>query len=626
MSSAHLTAKYRPQRFAEVAGQEALKAVLSRAAKEDRIAPAYMFSGTRGVGKTTLARILAKAVNCERAPTDEPCNECRHCRQITAGAAVDVVEIDAASHTGVDNVRSLKEDIGYAPMECRYKVFIIDEAHMLSKAAFNALLKTLEEPPGRVTFILATTEPHKFPATIISRCQHYTFKRLTQAELEAHLKAVLAKEGVAHEDAAVSLVARRGGGSVRDSMSLLGQALALGGERLAAAEVRDLLGLAGQEVFLSVMEAVHAGDCVAAGEVMRQVLDQGLDLGFFLRELSAAWRNMFLLKQGGERALPLIDLPESEARQWLEWAERFDLGRIHASWQLTLEGQRRVLRSLEPALALELLLFNLCSLPQLLRLSETCGPAGSQPGFQPGAQAVGGKQSGQGGTAKPSAPGSARSFTPPQRPVARQPSQPGLAGQSGHASQAGPASRPGQQGQAGRPGSTARVSSSTSTARGESDDEPPPAEPPPGQERTGNEGGQVEAGTRRELSGISASKGPRTWEGFLAWVDGRVAETGQAINGIRQTPGEVDGQTLRLACRNETHCRLLTQGREFPVFKGYLDEYFGPGMRVETVARRRAPEKSLKELREEIKEHPRVRRIMEEFDAQIVDIRRSEDQ
>ncbi|EMG38956.1 DNA polymerase III, tau subunit [Desulfocurvibacter africanus PCS] len=604
MSSAHLTAKYRPQCFAEVAGQEALKAVLSRAAKEDRIAPAYLFSGTRGVGKTTLARILAKAVNCEHAPTAEPCNQCRHCRQITAGAAVDVVEIDAASNRGIDDARRLKEDIGYAPLECRYKVFIIDEAHMLTREAFNALLKTLEEPPGRVTFILATTEPHKFPATIISRCQHYAFKRLGQAELEAHLKVVLGKEGVDCEDAAVSLIARRGAGSVRDSMSLLGQALALGGRQLVAQEVRSLLGLAGQDVFLAVMEAIHTGDCIAAGEVIRQVLDQGLDLGFFLRELSSAWRNMFLLKQGGERALPLIDLPESEARQWLDWAERFDLGRIHASWQLTLEGQRRVLRSLEPALALELLLFNLCSLPQLLRLSAACASGGTQAG----SPAAPGRPGGQGGQSRSAPAQSRQGFTPPARS--------GVPGASG-ARQPGPAVQSATHAADG-------FSNASAGSEEPESNEPPPAEPPPGHALAVASLDSTETETEPAAS-LAGSLGPRTWEGFLAWVDGRAKETGQAINGARMVPGEVEGDMLQLYCRNETHCRLVTQGREFSVFKRYVEEYFGPGMRIEATAKRAAPRKSLKELREEIREHPLVKQVVEEFDAQIVDIRRPED-
>lgn len=371
MSTQSLTAKYRPQRFADVAGQEAIKAILSRAAAEDRVAPAYLFSGTRGVGKTTIARILAKALNCATAPTPEPCCECSSCRQIVAGSAVDVIEIDAASNRGVEDARRLKEDVGYAPLEGRYKIFIIDEAHMLTREASNALLKTLEEPPSRVCFILATTEPEKILQTIISRCQHYTFKRLPQKGLVDHLTRLLDAEGVEYENAAVDLIARRGAGSVRDAMSLLGQVLALGAESLTAEDARSVLGLAGADVFFSILGAVADGDCAAIARLLEEVLDGGLDLGFFMRELSAAWRSLFLLKQSGPDAWPLIGAPESEREQWLALAERFELAHVHACWQLSLEGQRTVMKSLEPALDLELLLFNLASLPQLYTVAGT---------------------------------------------------------------------------------------------------------------------------------------------------------------------------------------------------------------------------------------------------------------
>jgi DNA polymerase-3 subunit gamma/tau len=378
MSTLSLTAKYRPQRFMDVAGQEAIKRILSKAAAQDKIAPAYLFSGTRGVGKTTLARVLAKAINCQTAPTAEPCNECAQCRQITAGISPDVIEIDAATHGGVDEARRLKEDIGYAPLQSRYKVFIIDEAQMLSKAAFNALLKTMEEPPGRVTFILATTEPHKILPTIISRCQHYIFKRLSQTELEAHLAGLLTREEIVFEPSAVSIIARRGAGSVRDSMSLLGQVLALGGSELREQDVRDILGLAGQDVFFALMQAFQEQDCLGVSTVLRQVLDRGLDIGFFLRELASCWRNLFILSQAGEKAVGTLDLSEEEAGRWLNWAKSFEARQIHACWQMTLEGQRRVMTSLEPALALELLLLNLAYLPRLLSLeSQDPGPSGS---------------------------------------------------------------------------------------------------------------------------------------------------------------------------------------------------------------------------------------------------------
>ena len=381
MRPANLAARYRPQTFAELAGQDAVCAILSRAAAEDRVAPAYLFSGTRGVGKTTLARVFAKALNCVRAPAPEPCNLCERCRQITIGTAVDVTEIDGASNTGINDMRRLKEVAGYAPMDGRYKVFIIDEAHMLSTPAFNALLKTLEEPPSRVTFILATTEPHKFPDTILSRCQHFVFKRLSEAELEAHLEKVLSLENAPYDPGALRLLARRAAGSVRDAMSLMGQVLALGGERLTEEDTRRVLGLTGQELLFRMFRLLREGEAPAISLHTREMLDSGMNIGFFLCEFAQAWRNIFMLAQAGEAALPALDLPAADTARWLEVSKEFDLAHIHAAWQMTIEGQRRVLHSLEPGLALELLLLNLALLPRLLPLEQlsALGRAQAQP-------------------------------------------------------------------------------------------------------------------------------------------------------------------------------------------------------------------------------------------------------
>ena len=378
-----LTAKYRPQLFSEVAGQAATKAILSRAASEGKVAPAYLFSGTRGVGKTTIARIFAKALNCERGPGAEPCNECESCRQITQGIAVDVQEIDGASNRGIDDAKRLKEDIGYAPLEGRFKIFIIDEAHMLTREAFNALLKTLEEPPARVTFILATTEPHKFPATIISRCQHFTFKQLSPQELKAHLGSVLSREGIEYDDEAANLLARRAAGSVRDGMSLLGQVLALGQGRLSVSDVQNVLGLAGQDVFFQIIDATVRQDPLLAARVVEELLDRGVDMGFFLRELTLLWRNLFMLRQAGEKAFALLNLSQEEGAVWLEAANSLPVAHIHANWQLTLEGQRRVLQSLEPGQALELLLLNIAMLPNLIPVSGIPGFAPASGGSSP---------------------------------------------------------------------------------------------------------------------------------------------------------------------------------------------------------------------------------------------------
>ncbi|WP_417291891.1 DNA polymerase III subunit gamma/tau [Desulfovibrio porci] len=370
MKHLSLAARYRPQTFAQVAGQDMVKAVLSRAAAEDRPAAAYLLSGTRGVGKTTIARIFAKALNCEHAPGPEPCNECAQCRKITQGAHVDVTEIDGASNNSVEDARSLRETIGYAPMEGRYKIFIIDEAHMLTRNAFNALLKTLEEPPERVVFIFATTEAHKFPVTIVSRCQHFVFRHLSEDALAEHLSAVLRKEKMEFEEGAVRLLARRAAGSVRDGMSLLDQALALGGASLTTAMTREVLGLAGQELFGRLFEALHGRDCAAVADLSRQILQQGVDIGFFVRELAGNLRNLFLLRQGGAAVLPSLRLPADEAAFQQALAPRFSAGHLHAAWQMTLDAQRGIVQSPEPAAALELLLLNLALLPQLLPLEH----------------------------------------------------------------------------------------------------------------------------------------------------------------------------------------------------------------------------------------------------------------
>ncbi|SCM72214.1 DNA polymerase III subunit gamma/tau [Desulfovibrio sp. 86] len=432
MKHLSLASRYRPQTFAQVAGQDMVKAVLSRAAAEDRPAAAYLLSGTRGVGKTTIARIFAKALNCEHAPGPEPCNECAQCRKITQGIHVDVTEIDGASNNSVEDARSLRETIGYAPMEGRYKVFIIDEAHMLTRNAFNALLKTLEEPPERVVFIFATTEAHKFPITIVSRCQHFVFRHLGEDALVEHLSGVLRKEGVSFEESAVRLLARRAAGSVRDSMSLLDQTLALGGAELTAAATRQVLGLAGQEMFGNLFTALHAQDCAAVADLCGQILQQGVDIGFFIRELAGNLRNLFLLRQGGEAMLPSLRLPADEAALWQSIAPRFSTAHLHAAWQMTLDSQRGIVQSPEPAAALELLLLNLAMLPQLLPVGQltpaqmtpaqmTPAQMGGQASGQPSGQTSGQAQGQSNGQATKQAPDQAQATATASRAASPQP-------------------------------------------------------------------------------------------------------------------------------------------------------------------------------------------------------------
>lgn len=378
MARAGLTAKYRPQSFKEIVGQDFIKKVLSRASQQDKPANAYLFSGTRGVGKTTTARIMAKAVNCLEGPAPEPCNQCSNCTQITRGVSPDVLEIDAASHTGVDNVRKLREDAVYMPMSGRYKVIIIDEAHMLSNAAFNALLKTLEEPPRHCVFIMASTAPEKFPPTVVSRCQHFVFKMVAAEVLERHLGSVLEREGIGYDPEALRLIALRGAGSVRDSMSILGQVIAIGTDRVEPENVREVLGLAGHEVYSDFFRAILDKDLVGIHGKINDILGQGLDISFFLQEFASCWRNLFLLSQSGKEAGRILNLPDEELKYWLELSTQIPCSRIHAGWQMVIQEQKDILKSHEPSLALELLFFNLAYLPELLPVGDYEAPAAAR--------------------------------------------------------------------------------------------------------------------------------------------------------------------------------------------------------------------------------------------------------
>jgi len=565
-----------------------------------------MFSGTRGVGKTTIARIFAKALNCEKAPAAEPCNECRLCRQANAGSAVDIIEIDAASHGGVGDVRALKEDVGYAPLEGRFKVFIIDEAHMLSTAAFNALLKTLEEPPARVTFILASTEAHKFPATILSRCQHYVFKMLPQAELAAHLEAVLAKEAIEYEPGAVRVIARRGAGSVRDSMSLLGQALAYSAGTLVETEVRACLGLAGQEVFFALMEAIAGRDLPLLSRTLRGVLDLGLDLGFFLRELSGCWRNMFLLRQAGEAIVPELGLPEEEAAQWLEWSARFAPAHIHACWQMTLDGQQRVVKSLEPAQALELLLLNLACLPDLLPLSALGGTAPATQGAARPLSRGGSASSAPAAPTTPSAPAAPRA---PQglsstAPAAVAPEPAAVSAPSAGSSAPSSAVAPPPWAAAAAPASSVDPQAAAREPAAPAYAAAPPASPPVT---------APPAVPSMSSDSVASPGGPRSWEGFTEFVAGKNGNG--FVTGLAQARGQFFEGVLTLTCHNETHCGMMDKGDNYLRLLRLATEYYGEGVSLAFTCMDREPVKSEGLISREMQEHPVVQRVRETFEC-----------
>ena len=335
-----LARKYRPQTFGELIGQDAMVKTLANAIDRGRIAHAFLLTGVRGVGKTSTARLIAKALNCigpdgQGQPTITPCGVCEHCRAIAEGRHIDVVEMDAASHTGVDDIREIIDAVRYASVSARYKIYIIDEVHMLSKSAFNALLKTLEEPPEHVKFLFATTEVNKVPVTVLSRTQRFDLRRIDPEKLVAHFAEVAKSEGVDVEPDALAMIARAAEGSARDGLSILDQAIAHGGGTVTAEQVRDMLGLADRGRIRDLLKIVLEGDATAALKAMDEAHDLGMDPASILRGLMEALHSATRAKAGAQT----VALLSAEQREFSEnLADRLSWGQIHRLWQMLLKG------------------------------------------------------------------------------------------------------------------------------------------------------------------------------------------------------------------------------------------------------------------------------------------------
>jgi DNA polymerase III subunit gamma/tau len=344
MSYTVLARKYRSANFDELVGQEHIAKTLKRAIETGRIAHAYLFCGTRGTGKTSSARILAKALNCHKfdAPTPTPCGKCDSCVAIARGDDIDVIEIDAASNTGVDNVREIIENAQYRPARSRFKVYIIDEVHMLSKSAFNALLKILEEPPGHVKFILATTEPEKVLPTILSRCQRYDFRNIPSKEIAAHLKDICKKEKISAADDALALVAKAGAGSMRDALSLLDRLLSLGDKSLSAKDVEQILGLPRAQAIFELVDSLGSGDVKQVLERAGTLISAGLSPDALIAALSDHLRNLLIALTCGQES-GLIDIPGLGEADLGSQASRFDAASLAQDIAI-LEELRRTMR------------------------------------------------------------------------------------------------------------------------------------------------------------------------------------------------------------------------------------------------------------------------------------------
>ncbi len=347
--------KYRPGTFDDVIGQSHVVQTLMNSIATKRIAHAFLFSGTRGVGKTTVARILAKALNCEQGPTGTPCNTCANCREITQGTSVDVVEIDGASNTSVDDVREIRENVKFTPFRGQYRVYIIDEVHMLSNSAFNALLKTLEEPPSHVVFIFATTEIHKIPATILSRCQHYNFRRISKAEIVQRLRHVADQDGLTIEDRSLMALARASEGSMRDGLSLLDQIIAFGGNTIRHEDLETLLGAVPQERIRAMVEAVIQQDSAKALQVIAALLDQGHDVRAYCADLVEYVRNMLVaaVVPSGPELRSLIEATEEDLTQLARDAERFTVEQLQELFRMYAAAEDSLRVSAHPRFVLE---------------------------------------------------------------------------------------------------------------------------------------------------------------------------------------------------------------------------------------------------------------------------------
>ena len=368
MSYLVLARKWRPLKFEDVIGQSHVVLTLQNAIKNDRLANAYLFSGPRGIGKTTIARILTKAINCENGPTTTPCNKCSYCEEITNGQSLDVFEIDGASNRGIDEVRSLRENLKYAPSPGKFKIYIIDEVHMLTDPAFNALLKTLEEPPTRVMFIFATTEPHKIPATILSRCQRFDFKRITMSEITNQLKQICKIENIKIDDDALNIIARKADGGMRDAQSLLDQAISFSGNNISGKKISELLGIIDFEIYFKITNIILEKDKTSGLLLTNDIVFNGFDLNEFLIGLNEHFRNILITK--ATNSIKHLDVVELYANKYLELSNNFTENDLLQLIKIASDTEFVLKKSSNPRLTLELALIKMIKMDSAKDLNE----------------------------------------------------------------------------------------------------------------------------------------------------------------------------------------------------------------------------------------------------------------
>ncbi len=602
--------KYRPGSFEDVVGQGHVVQTLVNAIATKRIAHAFLFSGTRGVGKTTVARILAKALNCEQGPTSTPCGQCPNCVEITQGTSVDVIEIDGASNTSVDDVREVRENVKFAPFRGGYRVYIIDEVHMLSTSAFNALLKTLEEPPAHVVFVFATTEIHKIPATILSRCQHYNFRRISGVEIAQRLRLVAQDEGISIEDRSLTALARASEGSMRDALSLLDQAVAFGGKTVQHADLEMLLGAVPREFVERMISAIVAQDSPGAVRIISQVLDQGHDLRAYCSDLVEYLRNMLVaaVVSSEEDLAGLIEGAADERQRIRGHATSFTVEQLQDLFKTLSQAEDGLRMSAHPRYVLEVAAVRATTLRVAAR---SVRPEASSVHTAPREQAQG-----------------TGSGTPPPRknePATRPPSVP----QTAPISRA----RPPSSASAARPEQTP-VASPTPPAVESRAVEPPSAPASAGpadvvraeaarqQERTTEGGGEelVPLDWDRVQDQVEAQHpniAPFLGRGFLVGVEGNQVTIGYSkadtvARGVIERQDNL--QTLAAVCQE-------LAGR--PIRVRVIETVEGQAVgRRRTEVRAAAAQEQKVVLLERTRAHPLVKQALALFGGEVIDVRR----
>jgi len=587
MSYLVLARKWRPQTFADVVGQEPVVRTLRNALKRSRVAHAMIFSGVRGVGKTTLARIMAKALNCTGETDDKPCNVCESCREITAGNAVDLHEIDGASNRGIQEIRELKENIRFFPTKCRFKVIIIDEVHMLTTEAFNALLKTLEEPPEHVYFMFATTELHKVPITILSRCQRYELKRVSFVDLVAFFAKIADQEQVEISRRAIEMIGREADGSIRDGLSLLDQVFSFGGDRVTDEDVVQVLGLVDQQIFANLARALLAADLARCFDLLEKIYGAGIDLKRFAADLLAYLRALLICRTS-PRPEALLDVTDQELAELRELSASHSPETLSLLFQLLFKGMSEMQYSAHPRLVLEMAFIKAVQAGQvtpaatlLARLDELLKAGGGQQRL-PGAAPFAGEPKKKPPAAPP---------RPPAPPLPEKKSLPA------HATAADP-----------EPELDSKVKKLEALVGKIAD--------PKTREKKGD-----------SVAGQTHIKDVRkNWDSFVAYVKERKPWMAQVLK-LCENPREEEGELL-IRFDNPSDCTLLQKQENVKDLSVYALDFFQKELRVKISSRggktdgqEEAVQDGPKEERRALANDPLVQMTMDIFGGQVGAIR-----